>query len=170
MAALPPGMPLAAAAAVLSPMLRDRLHRRRSACLVKNLHRARLAAVGGVLCDVQAARVVVDEERACPHCHLRLGGKVFVLLTPGASPAPGSSSAPAESAAGGPAAEPGPPQRLRSPGEDSLAVAEARLQQQVQEWHTPQVLCFTCYKRYFTPESASRTAAALGLPPAAPVS
>ncbi|PRW44437.1 transforming growth factor-beta receptor-associated 1 isoform X1 [Chlorella sorokiniana] len=84
--ALPPGMPLEAAAAVLAPMMRDRLHRRRQSCLVKNLHRSRLAAAAGTLCDAQDRRVVVDEERACPHCHLRLGGKVFVVLQSGMLP------------------------------------------------------------------------------------
>ncbi|KAL4428207.1 hypothetical protein ABPG75_002296 [Micractinium tetrahymenae] len=85
--ALPPGMPLAAAAAVLAPMLRHRLHRRRQGALVKNLHRARLAGAAGALRDAQAQHVTVGEDRACPHCHLRLGGKVFVVLQPGMLPA-----------------------------------------------------------------------------------
>ncbi|KAI3428666.1 hypothetical protein D9Q98_007489 [Chlorella vulgaris] len=97
--ALPPGMPLAAAAPVVAPMLRDRLHRRRQAALVKNLHRARLAAAAGLRCDAESRHVAVDEERACPYCHLRLGGKVFVVLQPGMGPAGSSPCAGASATA-----------------------------------------------------------------------
>lgn len=97
--ALPPGMPLAAAAPVVAPMLRDRLHRRRQAALVKNLHRARLAAAAGLRCDAESRHVAVDEERACPYCHLRLGGKVFVVLQPGMGPAGSSPGAGASATA-----------------------------------------------------------------------
>jgi hypothetical protein len=86
-------MPLAAAAPVVAPMLRDRLHRRRQAALVKNLHRARLAAAAGLRCDAESRHLAVDEERACPYCHLRLGGKVFVVLQPGMGPAGSSPGA-----------------------------------------------------------------------------
>lgn len=51
-----------------------------------------------------ALQVVVDEERACPHCHLRLGGKVFVVLQPGMLPAAEPSSSSASGSAAGAAA------------------------------------------------------------------
>ena len=85
-------MPLGSAAAVLAPMLRDRLHRRRQGSLVKSLHRARLAVAAGALCDAESHAVEVDDERACPHCHLRLGGKVFVVLQPSMLPEGGGGS------------------------------------------------------------------------------
>jgi hypothetical protein len=78
--ALPPSMPLCAAVDVAAPMLRDRIHRRRAASLLKNIHSARLTAARVEQSAAEAGRVVVDEERACPKCHLRLGGKVFVVL------------------------------------------------------------------------------------------
>ena len=134
-------------------------------------------------------QVVVDEERACPHCHLRLGGKVFVVLQPGMLPAtePGSSgsgngagaaagTAAAAAAGGGggdgsggsmlPLAhlqqqqqqqqrqqqqqqqqEPEEPEGLRPPGNDGLAAAVRRLQQQLASGQAPQVLCYACYRR-----------------------
>lgn len=73
-------MPLSTAAGILAPILRDRLHRRRQGAVTKNLHRAQLTAARAEQCDAEAGRVVVDDERACQGCHLRIGGKVFVLL------------------------------------------------------------------------------------------
>lgn len=108
--ALPAGMPLASAAGVLGPMLRDRLHRRRQGVMVKNLHRARLAVAAGAICDAQSQHVTVGEDRACPHCHLRLGGKVFVVLQPCMVPPDGgggASAAAAAAAAGNSSGRPG---------------------------------------------------------------
>jgi hypothetical protein len=152
-------MPLGAAAAVVAPMLRDRLHRRRQGSLVKSLHRARLAVAAGALCDAESQHVEVDEERACPHCHLRLGGKVFVVLQPGMLPESGGSGggvaagAAAAGAAAGAAAQPQKQQQhseeegLRPPGDDRLAAAARRLQQQLAAGQPPQVLCYACYRR-----------------------
>lgn len=171
LAALPPGMPLAAAAGVLAPMLRDRTHRRRQVLLVKNLHRARLAGAAGVMSDAHAQHVVVDEERACPHCHLRLGGKVFVVLQPSTLPEPGGSTA---GAAAGAAPAPGAaataamqqqqeePDALRPPGDDGLAAATRRLQQQVAAGHMLHVLCYTCYRRLAAAAGVGSPAAAGG--------
>lgn len=156
-------MPLGAAAAVVAPMLRDRLHRRRQGSLVKSLHRARLAVAAGALCDAESQHVEVDEERACPHCHLRLGGKVFVVLQPGMLPEGGGSGggvAAGSSAAGAAAGAAVQPQKhqqqqrheeeeegLRPPGDDRLAAAARRLQQQLAAGQAPQVLCYACYRR-----------------------
>ncbi|GAB4818896.1 hypothetical protein N2152v2_005942 [Parachlorella kessleri] len=78
--ALPASMPLATAATIVAPILRDRVHRRRQGAVLKNLHRAQLNAARGQKADAEGARLVVDDERACPGCHLRIGGKVFVVL------------------------------------------------------------------------------------------
>jgi hypothetical protein len=171
--ALPPGMPLAAAAPVLAPMLRDRLHRRRAAALTKGLQRARLAAGAAARRDAEAAHVTVDEERSCPRCHLRLGGKVFVVLQPGAAvPANGGLAAPAPlgtaAAAAAAAAGGGPTRRLaqqqqqaqqqqhaaddeagmlRPPGDDGLAAAIRGTEAQLRGAQQPQVLCYACYRR-----------------------
>lgn len=184
--ALPAGMPLASAAAVLAPMLADRLHRRRRGALVKNLHRARLAGATGALCDAQAQHVTVGADRACPHCHLRLGGKVFVVLQPGVTPggANGRTLGGATEAAGGAAAstaaaasgdqaasgageaEEGP--ALQPPGEDPIAAAARRLQQAAAGGQEPQVLCYACYRRLSGPAGAAlqpaAAAAAAGRP------
>lgn len=151
LAALPPAMPLAAAAGVLAPMLRDRTHRRRQALVAKNLQRARLAAAGGVLADAQAQRVAVDEERACPHCHLRLGGKVFVVLPPGVAPGAAAAGVQAKQQQGqqqqGQQQAEDDPGALRPPGDDGLAAAAARLQAAAEAGQAPQVLCYACYRR-----------------------
>ncbi|KAL4433059.1 hypothetical protein ABPG77_006486 [Micractinium sp. CCAP 211/92] len=184
--ALPAGMPLASAAAVLAPMLADRLHRRRRGALVKNLHRARLAGATGALCDAQAQHVTVGADRACPHCHLRLGGKVFVVLQPGVTPggANGRTLGGATEAAGGAAAstaaaasgdqaasgageaEEGP--ALQPPGEDPIAAAARRLKQAAAGGQEPQVLCYACYRRLSGPAGAAlqpaAAAAAAGRP------
>lgn len=173
--ALPPGMPLASAAAVLAPMLADRLHRRRQGALVKNLQRARLAGATGALCDAQARHVSVGADRACPHCHLRLGGKVFVVLQPGIAPGGGvgrpaagtaAAAAAGSAAAAAAAADIGEAEEastLQPPGEDPLAAAARRLQQAAAAGQEPQALCYACYRRL-------SGAAGAALQPAAAVS
>ncbi len=79
-AAAPEGMPMAAAVELVAPLLRERLHRRRSGQVAAALQRGRAAAGAAELARAKAHRVVIDEGRACPDCHLRLGGKVFVVL------------------------------------------------------------------------------------------
>lgn len=78
--ALPGDTPLAAAAAVVSPMLRERVHRRRQGQVAASLHRARAARAAAARAAAEAVGVTVDDARACPDCRLRLGGKVFVAL------------------------------------------------------------------------------------------
>ena len=99
--ALPPGMPLGAAVSILAPILRDRTHRRRQGLVAKNLHRAALGAARALRADAEAARVTIDDERACPHCHLRLGGKVFVVEREGAEGGGPAAATAAPQAAGG---------------------------------------------------------------------
>lgn len=79
---LPPEMPLDVAVRVVTPMLQERVHRRRQSQVVAALHRARVAASAVGRVQVEAGRVTVEESRACLDCHLRLGGKVFVVLPP----------------------------------------------------------------------------------------
>jgi hypothetical protein len=89
LAELPPEMPLAAAAPLLAPLLRERGHRRRAAQVEAALRRAALARAVVVRAAAEGGRVAVDEARACPRCRLRLGGKVFVVV-----PGSGSGGAP----------------------------------------------------------------------------
>ncbi len=76
----PEGMPMPAAVALMAPLLRERVHRRRNGQLTAALHRSQAAAGAVTLAKVEEQHVVVDEGRACPDCHLRLGGKVFVVV------------------------------------------------------------------------------------------
>lgn len=78
--AAPEGMPMPAAVKLMAPLLRERVHRRRSGQLTAALHRSQAAAGAVTLATVEKQHVVVDEGRACPDCHLRLGGKVFVVV------------------------------------------------------------------------------------------
>jgi hypothetical protein len=80
LAELPPEMPLAAAAPLLAPLLRERGHRRRAAQVEAALRRAALARAAVARAAAAGGRVAVDEARACPRCRLRLGGKVFVVV------------------------------------------------------------------------------------------
>lgn len=133
-ASLPPAMPLGAAAAIVSPILRDRMHRRRQGAVAKNLLRAALTAARGAQCDAEAGRVVVDDERACPGCHLRIGGKVFVVLQH--LPEEGSSSAAAEAGPGG------------GPGAAAaVAAALKKGQGKRQQEGERVVVCYNCYRR-----------------------
>lgn len=163
-----------------------------------SLHNARCFPPGPV-------QVVVDEERACPHCHLRLGGKVFVVLQPGMLPAaePGSSGSGGNGAgaaagtaaaagegggvrAGGstlplahrqqqqqqpqqqPQQESEEPEGLRPPGNDGLAAAVRRLQQQLASGQAPQVLCYACYRRLAGSAGAGSPGSSGTLLPSAP--
>jgi Vacuolar sorting protein 39 domain 2 len=78
--AAPEGMPMPAAVALMAPLLRERVHRRRQGQLTAALRRSQAAAGAMSLASVEEQHVVVDEGRACPDCHLRLGGKVFVVV------------------------------------------------------------------------------------------
>jgi hypothetical protein len=78
--AAPKEMPMPAAVALMAPLLRERVHRRRNGQLTAALHRSQAAAGAVLLAAVEKQHVVVDEGRACPDCHLRLGGKVFVVV------------------------------------------------------------------------------------------
>ena len=78
--AAPEGMPMPAAVKLMAPLLRERVHRRRNGQLTAALHRSQAASGAVTLAAVQEQQVVVDEGRACPDCHLRLGGKVFVVV------------------------------------------------------------------------------------------
>ena len=134
--ALPPGMPLAAAAAVVAPVLRDRVHRRRQGQVTRSLHRARLTTAREERTDAEAQRVTVGEERACPQCHLRLGGKVFVVVQPAAAAA---AAAQQQQQQQGGSAPPVPLWRQRSQARAARqhAAGGAELQ----------VVCFNCHKR-----------------------
>lgn len=166
--ALPPGMPLSAATSVLGPMLADRLHRRRQGALAKNLQRARLAGAAGALCDAQARHVNVGADRACPHCHLRLGGKVFVVLQPGVAPGGKGGGSPGAGAAAATAASFEGTEgtgALRPPGEDPLAAAAQRLQQAAAAGQEPHVLCYACYRRLSGAATGGMSPAAAGAAP-----
>jgi len=92
--ALPPSMPLTTAENIVIPMLQDRIHRKRMSQMMKAMHTAKLNSV--MLTKVKAERridnctdgnnrgggggLVVDDDKACMECHLRLGGRVFVVL------------------------------------------------------------------------------------------
>jgi len=78
--AAPEGMPMPAAVKLMAPLLRERVHRRRNGQLKAALHRSQAALGAVTLAAVEEQQVVVDEGRACPDCHLRLGGKVFVVV------------------------------------------------------------------------------------------
>ena len=164
LAALPPGMPLRAAAGVLAPMLRDRLHRRRQGTLARALQRALLAAATTTLSDVRSGHVVLNDQRACPHCHLRLGGRVFVLLPPGVLPRLVAGAAGGGGVSGGAAAHSSSNRNqqqqqqgegddddegggLRPPGTDRWAVVARRLQRQLTSGQEPQAVCLACYRR-----------------------
>jgi len=75
---LPDVMPVEAALPLLAPLVRDKLHRRRSGQLLSGLRRSQLAARCAVRAKAEQGQVVVDVGRACLDCHLRIGGKVFV--------------------------------------------------------------------------------------------
>lgn len=81
--ALPPGMPLCAAAGMLTPLLRDRLSRRRTGQLAKALRRSLLVSACAAVHAAGRRCLLVSEERACPGCHLRLGSRVFVAAMRG---------------------------------------------------------------------------------------
>lgn len=133
--ALPPSMPLATAAAIIAPILRDRTHRRRQGEVARSLHRARLAAARGERADAEAGRVVVDDERACPGCHLRIGGKVFVVLQEGE--AAGGAAGPAGQGLPSPRQQQQqqPPGRQADRRQPRLPGGELR------------VVCYNCYRR-----------------------
>lgn len=78
--AAPEDMPMPVAVALMAPLIRERMHRRRHGQMNAGLQKAR--AAGGVVRQTAAEElnVVIDEGRACPDCHLRLGGKVFVVV------------------------------------------------------------------------------------------
>lgn len=123
---LPATMPLSVAERVVAPVLRDRTHRRRQASITANLNAARLTAQRASRVEAEgAARVVVDESKACPGCHLRIGGKVFVVVPVMTSTAAGSSSV----GLGG------------SPGKIMS------VQQQDKQQVETKVICFNCWKK-----------------------
>ena len=142
-ASLPETMPLGAAAAIVSPLLRDRMHRRRQGAVTKNLHRAALTAARAARVEAEAGRVVVDDERACPGCHLRIGGKVFVVLQQqeaqqmaAAGAAVGSSGA-----GGGQQRQRQQQQQQQQPG------GQPPRRQKGGEAGEVTVLCYNCYRR-----------------------
>ena len=92
--ALPPSMPLTTAESIIVPTLQDRIHRKRMSQMMKAMHTAKLNSV--MLTKVKAERsigdgtdgtnrsggggLVVDDDKGCMECHLRLGGRMFVVL------------------------------------------------------------------------------------------
>ena len=80
LSALPLKMPLNMAVHIVSPLLRDRIHRKRTGLLHKALLKARLSSLLADKASAMEGKVVIDDGKACQECHIRLGGKVFVLL------------------------------------------------------------------------------------------
>jgi hypothetical protein len=80
LAAVPDNMPLEAAVAFMTPLLRERIARSRSVRMKAALHRT--LAMRGALrrASGEAGRVIVDEGKACLDCQLRIGSKVFVAM------------------------------------------------------------------------------------------
>lgn len=148
---LPPSMPLAAAAGIVAPIMRDRTHRRRQGAVAKSLLRAQLMRARGEKCDAESARVVVDDERACPGCHLRIGGKVFVALNhPAAKHSQnGAGQVAAADAWGG---WPGAGARVSSRAAGGGALDGADRSQHAHHGNNGgerdiQVFCYSCYRR-----------------------
>ena len=78
--AAPAKMRMPAAVALIAPLIRERVHRRRSGQMAAVLHRSQVAARAARQVAAEEGKVVIDDGRACPDCHLRLGGKVFVVV------------------------------------------------------------------------------------------
>jgi hypothetical protein len=78
--AAPSDMPVAAALGLVSPLIRERIHRRRSGQISAGLRRSQAIAAASHRIAVHEQRVVVDENLACPRCQLRMGNKVFVVV------------------------------------------------------------------------------------------
>ena len=69
---LSPDMPLAVALAPLQKVVRERVHLRKEAQLVRSLHRAQYQATAEVQVSVKSQAVHMSQERVCHSCHMRL--------------------------------------------------------------------------------------------------
>ena len=78
--AAPEDMPMPIAVALVAPLLRERMHRRRHGQMTTGLQKAKAAAEVARQNAAEEQNVVIDEDKACPDCHLRIGGKVFVIV------------------------------------------------------------------------------------------
>lgn len=77
---VPDSMPMPAVLHLVSPMLRERVHRRRSGQMTVAMLKCRAVKSSRNLVSVHSLSVIVNEQSTCSDCHLRIGGKVFVVL------------------------------------------------------------------------------------------
>jgi hypothetical protein len=79
---VPDIMPMSSVLHLVSPMLRERLHGRRSSQMTMAMQKHCAVMSSRNLVRVQSLNVAVNDQSTCCDCHLRIGGKVFVVLRP----------------------------------------------------------------------------------------
>lgn len=84
LASLSEDMPLSLAADTLGRMLTSLQHRRRHACVLRNLHKSANIAARIAKVEALSERVVVGDETPCRGCGRRIGGRVFYRYPSGA--------------------------------------------------------------------------------------